>query len=275
VIFNGGVVVTAFLSPGTYVVHVSGWSTDEAQSVAYRLYMTIGQIGDNPTPLTVGAAPALSIRLVNSGPPAVPPVVLPPVVTGSVPTGLTSGNALPSLANLLPTSLLANGAIGGVPGVGVATASENAVAQVIPTPAVQDVLQLIVLTQLGAGPDENDDAAAPTHSWIEPYVSSLQGSVDRLVDTLFRVTDWLDTSSEAKSASDGEPGGAMEDTEMEDGENQEVKAAIEDPFAPAATCEDHTWAGAVFAIAWLQVDQQRRSRKNRLPHPDPHALACA
>ena len=54
----------------------------------------VAQIGDNPTPLTVGAAPALSIRLVNSGPPAAP-FALPASTTGIAPSGLANGNALP------------------------------------------------------------------------------------------------------------------------------------------------------------------------------------
>src|SRR5205807_1790498 len=101
VFLNGSTVVTGFLLPGNYVVNVGGWTTTQAQSVAYRLYITIGQIGDNPTPLTVGAAPALSIRLVNSGPPAAP-FALPASTTGVAPSGLANGDALPSLVNLLP-----------------------------------------------------------------------------------------------------------------------------------------------------------------------------
>src|SRR5262249_38789822 len=118
VILNGGVIVTAFLNPGKYVVHVGGWTPAEAQQVAYRLYITIGQQGDNPTALTVGAAPALSIRLVNGGSSNAPIVVLPINNSGIVPAGLVNANDLPSLANLLPSSLLAKGAVGGVSGAG-------------------------------------------------------------------------------------------------------------------------------------------------------------
>src|SRR5262249_45697697 len=75
--FPGGATVTAFLSPGTYAVQLGGWTPTQAQSVVYRLYISIGQIADNPTPLTVGAAPALSIRLVNGGPSTPPVLVLP------------------------------------------------------------------------------------------------------------------------------------------------------------------------------------------------------
>src|SRR5262249_23532641 len=49
---NGAIVETVFLLPGTYMLHLAGWTPAQGQDVKYRLYFTIGQQADNATPLT-------------------------------------------------------------------------------------------------------------------------------------------------------------------------------------------------------------------------------
>jgi hypothetical protein len=262
VILNGGVIVTAFLNPGKCVVHVGGWTPAEAQQVAYRLYITIGQQGDNPTALTVGAAPALSIRLVNGGSSSAPVVVLPINNSGIVPVGLVNANDLPSLANLLPSSLLAKGAGGGVSGAGGGgtTGPNEALARSSSVSLVQDVLDLIVLTQLGTGGE--DTALAPPTSWIQPFVGPVRNSWGQALDFLFRLSDWLDVSPLPSPKSAPLPASGSQETEMEDGTDSEA-AAMPDPFASPCGVEDVAWVSVAAALALYHGETQRRRRPAR------------
>src|SRR5262245_52252449 len=58
---DGTILVT--LTPGTYVLHVQGWSETDAAGVAYTATITLDGVQHPPTPLTTGPAPALRIRL--------------------------------------------------------------------------------------------------------------------------------------------------------------------------------------------------------------------
>lgn len=70
---QGGAVFLGNLQPGTYVLGISGWTTAQAATVSYQLRITMGGSMENPTPLTVGPAPAYRIRLVTTAPPPPPP----------------------------------------------------------------------------------------------------------------------------------------------------------------------------------------------------------
>jgi hypothetical protein len=73
--------------------------------VNYRLEIQLASVSENPTPLTTGAAPAVSIQLVGSGPVSdVPPAVLFTRTTASndnfvIPSGLMAGLNAPALGS--------------------------------------------------------------------------------------------------------------------------------------------------------------------------------
>src|SRR5262249_27250224 len=112
---GGGAVTTATLDPGTYLVYVGGWPPAQGPGVKYRLRISIGQSPDNPPALTLGPAPAVSIRAPHPPPPVSPPL-LPPLPSGPgiSPASITSGGDLPALASLLPGSVSTRGAVGGI-----------------------------------------------------------------------------------------------------------------------------------------------------------------
>ena len=85
------------LQPGVYRLHVGKWSASDAANVAYRIEVKLGGVAENPTPLTNGAAPAVSIQL-NAG-------------------NFNSGRAIPDMAGAvgLPE---ASGVAGGLPEFG-------------------------------------------------------------------------------------------------------------------------------------------------------------
>jgi hypothetical protein len=70
--------VKAVLSAGVYVARVAGWAG------GYQVTLSLGGAGENPIPLTVGPAPALTLQLLNSAPP--PVAIVPPRVVLSAPT---------------------------------------------------------------------------------------------------------------------------------------------------------------------------------------------
>jgi hypothetical protein len=79
------------LDPGTYWLHVTGWPTNK-NSGTYSVQITLGQSGDNPPPLTAGAAPAVRAYLVPAPlitPPPPPPPITPPP---SLPPGGNGGS---------------------------------------------------------------------------------------------------------------------------------------------------------------------------------------
>jgi hypothetical protein len=110
------------LSPGTYLLQVSGWTAQQRLNVAYQLNIFISQFQEAPPPLTVGPAPFIQIRRVAGTVPvpgpSLPPVpALPPGEGGSlVPVGL---GTQPSLANDIPVTVLSALAAGPLGGVGL------------------------------------------------------------------------------------------------------------------------------------------------------------
>jgi hypothetical protein len=272
----GSVAETIFLQPGAYVLGLGGWTTAQAQSVAYRLYVTIGQIGDNPTPLTVGAAPALSIRLVNCTPTTnvAPNIVLPVGPTGVVPAGLFTTSGLPTLTGLLPNSVLASSAIGGVSNSeGITIAGGHGSSAL--SGSSLDVLDLILLAQ----PPNDGTANSNTLSlmkWIQSYTGIASGPLGRLFDWISRFTDIFDVTP--SDPNDSAPSMELDGGELESGAGLQARALENDPFANFDGFEDQSWVGAVAALALYRDDDQRR-RGNERTAPgrgvavDP--LACA
>jgi hypothetical protein len=267
---NGAVVETTVLNANQwYAVSLGGWSATQAPHVAYRLFVTIGQVGDNPTPLTVGPAPALSIRLVNGGLSTTPPVVFPSGTTSVLPVGLTSGNTLPALVNSLPSSLLARGAIGGFAETGSATTAGGGLAQLSGSSTIEDLLELIVLTQVAGDVGNTELDTASLATWVESFTAPVQGGVSQALDWLFRLGEWvsLPTASPSGPAS----GADEESAEMEDAD-REARAIGDDPFAVPSEFDDQTWVGAVAALALYHGDTQRR-RGSFIGFPPP-AIGC-
>jgi hypothetical protein len=67
------------LDPGTYVIRIGGWLAANAARATYQLSITLGPSVENPTPLTIGPAPAYRIFLDNNPPPVSSPTVPSPV----------------------------------------------------------------------------------------------------------------------------------------------------------------------------------------------------
>jgi hypothetical protein len=87
-IFDG---VPVELTPGTYVLTISGWDSTTAPGVTYTLSIVLNQSPEPAAPLTIGSAPAIRVRLIETPPPVTPPSVTPPSVTPpSVPGPVTS-----------------------------------------------------------------------------------------------------------------------------------------------------------------------------------------
>jgi hypothetical protein len=85
---GGGVRVS--LDPGTYVVNVGGWASSQAPAASYALRIALGAALENPTPLTIGPAPAYRIALAFN-----------PSTTGL----LASSSALPQTTAIQPAGL--------------------------------------------------------------------------------------------------------------------------------------------------------------------------
>jgi hypothetical protein len=260
VFLSGGVATTAFLQPGTYLVQIGGWSSTQAASVAYRLYIAIGQVGENPTPLLVGAAPALSIRLVNSSTTGTSLVSL-SNGSGISPASLSTISGLPSLVNLLPSSLLANGVVGGVqanlPGNTALAGGNNAPTS--PFALVRDMLDLMVLTQLNGTADESAD---PPLSSIMPMNWGFGGFPwGQAVDFLYRFTEWLGGPLGAVAPGAVLPPVGSQEPEAQDADMLEARCESKDAFDDSFRVEDSTWMSAVAALALVQVDHRRRKSR--------------
>ena len=61
----GGLVASARLAAGHYVVRIGNWPASAARSMEYRLDLTTLRLLDDPLPLFSGPAPAIGIRLVT------------------------------------------------------------------------------------------------------------------------------------------------------------------------------------------------------------------
>jgi hypothetical protein len=270
---NGAIVETAFLQPGTYMLHIGGWSPSQAQGVRYQLYFTIGQQADSATPLTMSAAPALSIRLVDSCRTTMPNVVLPPSA-GVSPAGF-SNTRLSAVANLLPTSLSANGAIGAVSGSdgGSSSSTGNALVRSTSFSLMSSVLELIVLTQLGAG-DAGTGSGDTTLAWLDSFVAPVRNSWSQALDYLFRLGAWADSQGFAAPRESHAPISGSEDTEMEDADSSEAIAVPDDPFAGPAEVEDSRWACAIAALALYQGETRCRRRQGPARKPRSSNSAC-
>ncbi len=63
---DSGRAVTSSLGAGEYVIQLSGWQASDASALSYELRMALLAVNENPPPLSVGAAPALQLRLTGT-----------------------------------------------------------------------------------------------------------------------------------------------------------------------------------------------------------------
>jgi hypothetical protein len=182
--FFHGKFLEAALKPGSYMISVSGWTSDQASGIAYQLRISSPYSFSNPVPLVSGPAPALSFHLDGAPTPSVdppPPVVISvpasvptaapspqPTVTTAAPSSVTvagpsalpiTPTTTPSAVSLVVTSaghatpgdlvVLGFGPVGGVTGanVSVSTASVQVALQEVAAPIAQSVVGLVTLTQ--------------------------------------------------------------------------------------------------------------------------------
>lgn len=161
---SGNIAALVTLQPGTdYVIRADAWS-----AVAhYNLQLASSFTGESPPPLTVGAAPAIRLRLVNNGGPNPPPVVPPPPTsppsanppTGGAVTHAPSSSAVPGSVLLALTA----GPIGdGTSNAGnQGPAAPDVFEQVFahaPSPGLSDgIVRLAILSLQTGSPGESDN----------------------------------------------------------------------------------------------------------------------
>lgn len=139
VVFAGDDIL-AHLSPGFYTIRVSGWPSEGATG-NYRLRLAMLGRAENPTPLTVGPAPALRLRLLDVPTPVTLSPPIPPATEPTSPagdatraasTGKPGGAALPAIPPQGLYLSLATGPVGGV--TSPVAGGEGARAQVVRLP---------------------------------------------------------------------------------------------------------------------------------------------
>src|SRR5439155_15865913 len=101
---GGGLYVPVTLEAGVYTVRVGDWSSPApGSSYEVRIYMATSP--ENPTPLTLGPAPVLTIRFINAPPsPGSPSPLTPPSSDGpAIVTGLLASFSTNSVGGVVST----------------------------------------------------------------------------------------------------------------------------------------------------------------------------
>ena len=102
-----GTLRLGFLPTGTYTLRATGWTADNFGDVTYDISIRLLGASENPTPLTVGAAPAAGIHLRGN---SAPILVTPPAATNEatfvaiMPAGLLQGLNAPAAGQSNVTS---------------------------------------------------------------------------------------------------------------------------------------------------------------------------
>ena len=127
--YSNGAEPVEFVTPGTqagqgvlragqYLLHVGGWTTEQAAAVTYHLEFALAGNSENPTPLTSGAASAIGLRLTqasSSGTASVattfvrPQLSLPPRIADSIVSSNASASATTATAISTPSTPLPSG----------------------------------------------------------------------------------------------------------------------------------------------------------------------
>jgi hypothetical protein len=224
----GGHVRLVNLDPGVYTVAIGGWSAAQAETVKYQLEIVLGGSVENPTPLTSGRAPVLSIRLVNLPPPntpaSLPNTPASPVPGTSsktllrldLPTSPQSGGIVAALIVKRPSdgqvvmelppgalNVFSVGPLGGVRGPSL---NEPPLPDRLVLPGSELFLsngpvQLPIFIQTGPAADGNTPqvASGGTARTIEEVLRALEDFWQRMLDRVFEnpqpESDWQETWS--------------------------------------------------------------------------------
>ena len=265
--------VLAYLDPGTYVISVGSWSSNAVTRAVYQIQISMEETWENPTPLTTGPAPALTIRLADPAPPAPTPPAptptpTPPQVDLSNSQGDNSGGSSSNTADnggssnggtgpVVPNppvtvtspptlsadvvACLAAGPVGGVRVSGnsaLLTPTDTVLAQRLDLAAVQQVLQLTILTQpagINFPAEETTNGTPPAATLppantastasmaaVEEYLKDIVQSLEQVRNIVFSMGNWLapsatpgpsidmPTDAGAFSEEQGQPGGGPE-----------------------------------------------------------------
>ncbi len=197
------------LNPGTYLVRVDGWTADQAPTVAYRLTFGINTTqGENATPLTLGASPAVRLQLVSNQTPSLPTPsdssssgpsggIVQGATGGGTASGGTSGGIVP-VSNTTSTAT-----VGSRTSSVVLTAFVNSITQTTSAPSLVAVVPPEVLQALAAGPvggvgggERGTTVAASEKLTLStPQLAALDAVVQSTVLTQSGTTETSNTAS--------------------------------------------------------------------------------
>jgi hypothetical protein len=138
---------------------------------------------------------------------------------------------------------------------------------------MNSVLELIVLTQQGAGDAGGDDDDV-TRAWLDSLVAPARNSWNQALDFLFRLGAWVNTPGFSVPIELQAPISGSEDVEMEDADSPAAMATPDDPFAAPGGVEDSGWTCAIAALALCQGETQRRRRFGPAASPRFSRRAC-
>jgi hypothetical protein len=185
-----------YLSAGKYVLQVT-WS---GQVASYDLVLGFGTAPDNPTPLVVGAGPALRVRLLTNPTGAAPAAATSSAGGTAAVTPAAANGPLPGVFGLPGSALLAQGfspldgvlAAGGADYAGGDRLLVRAPADAAPA---NPLLSLVIVTQAPlAASGEGEQTPGPGPA--APGGSTGQGaatseSLSRMLDVLFEFWGWF------------------------------------------------------------------------------------
>jgi hypothetical protein len=275
-----GLTLTAVLAPGTYTIHVSGWSP----KAGFSIKILIVSAFEPAPPLTVGAAPAVPLRGLTGvlpPPPGIVPVTPTPTPAGtpSVPkpsviavVSPPSGRGQDTNPVNVPADVLLGlgaGQLGGIEGANAnaALAKLDVYDRIIglgpDASFAQLVVQLPILTQ-GSSSGQSDDpaAAALAGSVVQDLVRRLSKiNWATIAELLQQVGDWsmdhmLPTPAgdgDGQSGSDAPPTPEMPDISCWPGDDTSVS------FSDAGT-QAFVFAAA---LAGVRLDRESAPRKSR------------
>jgi hypothetical protein len=262
-----------YLSAGHYTIQVAC----PAGLTNYALHLSYPGTPDNPTPLVVGAGPALRVRLLTNTTDGIAPPAATAASGGSAPgatPAASSGGALPAAFALPSSGLLAQGfspldgvlAAGGANYTGGDRLLAHAPADTSPGNAL---LSLVIVTQAPLSvPSEADQSPMPA---LGPTAaSSGQGGASvevltRMLDMMFEFWGWFSAPVPAPAA----PGTATPAAPTDGGGGEDgLGAVLPDPRTePAESGSDPSWgwawalAAGVMAVSPIRPRSSGRTRR--------------
>ncbi len=282
---GGGNLFLASLDPGVYVVRIGKWTPAQAPKVVYQLRVTLGASVENPTPLTVGPAPVLHIRLASSPAPQPPPAPA-PIVSLSPPPAppkaadpALSTTAVASASTTIPSDVLAALAAGPVGGI---QNPNTTVAQLVPgrllvlatEPSLAAaLLRVTVLTQTEeSGSDQSSSLdlvkllGGCAGNLAKFWQQSVHDIFSRGSWLLHGAQDWLEEIPMPTAEQDPQTQDAVPAIEPMSGDAPE--AAIPSDQVQLSTITDEwftysppwAWAGVLAALGALPVRNEDRRR---------------